>query len=74
MDNKFLTCLSGGLNLQDQSFRARRMDFYGLRLEYSLEGSSIFFAWKDHVEAVLEDNGLKESIDNDILKLGSVDA
>ncbi len=35
------------------------MDLYGLILEYALKGSSNFVAWKDHMEAVLEDNGLK---------------
>ena len=44
------------------------MDFNGLRLEYSLEGSSNYVAWKDCMKAVLEDNGIKEFIDNDILK------
>ena len=34
------------------------MVFYGLRLEY--------IAWKDRMEAVLEDNGLKEFIHRDI--------
>ena len=36
------------------------MLFNGLRLEYALEGSSNYIAWKDRMEAVLEDNGLKE--------------
>ena len=39
------------------------MAFYGLRLEYALEGSSNYIAWKDRIEAVLEDNGLKDFID-----------
>ena len=34
------------------------MAFNGLRLEYALEGTSNFFAWKDHMEAVLDENGL----------------
>ena len=34
----------------------------GLRLEYALEGTSNFVAWKDHMEAVLDDNGLLEYI------------
>ena len=50
------------------------MSFNGLRLEYALEGSSIYIAWKDRMEGVLEDNGLKEFIDNDILKPAAVDA
>ena len=49
------------------------MASYGLRLEYSLEGSLNFIAWKDQMEAVLEDNGLKEFINNDILKPPIVD-
>lgn len=54
--------------MQDQFLRARRLDFYGIMIEYSLAGSSNYVSWKDHVEEVLEDNGLKEFIDNDILK------
>ena len=48
--------------------------FNGLRLEYALEGSSNYIAWKDRMEAVLEDNGLKVFIDSDVPKLGSSDA
>ena len=44
------------------------MSFNGLRLEYALEGSSNYVAWKDRMEAVLEDNGLKEFIDMDVQK------
>ena len=44
------------------------MDFNGLRLEYALEGSSKYISWKDRMEVVLEDNGLKEFIDNDVPK------
>ena len=43
-----------------------KMAFNGLRLEYALEGISNYIAWKDRMEAVLEDNGLKEFIDKDI--------
>ena len=50
------------------------MDFNGLRLEYALEGNSNYIAWKDRMEEVLEDNRLKEFIDNDIPKLAAVDA
>ena len=39
-----------------------------MRLEYALEGSSNFIAWKDRMEAVLEDNGLKGYIDADVAK------
>jgi hypothetical protein len=44
------------------------MYFNGLRLEYSLEGSSNYIAWKDRMEAVLEDNGLKDYIDANVPK------
>ena len=44
------------------------MSFNGLRLEYALKGSLNYIAWKDMMEVVLEDNGLKEFIDNDIPK------
>ena len=50
------------------------MDFNGLWLEYALESSSKYIAWKDRMEAVLEDNGLKEFIDNDVPKPTSMDA
>ena len=50
------------------------MEFYGLRLEYALEGSSNYIAWKDRMEVVLEDNGLKEFIDEEILKPDSTNA
>ena len=44
------------------------MSFNGLRLKYALKGSSNYIAWKYRTEAVLENNGLKEFIDNDIPK------
>eukprot|EP00253_Pinus_taeda_P021218 PITA_21218 len=44
------------------------MSFNGLRLEYALEGSSNYIAWNDRMEAVLDDNGLKEFIDADVPK------
>ena len=50
------------------------MAFNGLRLEYSLEGSSKYFSWNDRMESVLEDNGLKEFIDNDVPKPAMIDA
>ena len=50
------------------------MSFNGLRLEYALKGSSNYIAWKDRMEALLEDNGLKEFIDSDALKPISSDA
>ena len=39
------------------------MAFNSLRLEYALDGSSNYIAWKDRMEVVLEDNGLKDFID-----------
>jgi hypothetical protein len=50
------------------------MDFNGLRLEYALEGNSNYISWKDRMEVVLEDNGLKEFIDKDVHKLDVADA
>eukprot|EP00253_Pinus_taeda_P035729 PITA_35729 len=44
------------------------MAFNGLRLEYALDGSSNYIAWKDRMEAVLEDNGLKDFIDQEVRK------
>ena len=44
------------------------MVFNGLKLEYALDGSSNYIAWKDRMEAVLEDNGLKDFIDQEIPK------
>ena len=50
------------------------MSFNRLRLEYALEGSSNYVAWKDRMEVVLDDNGLKEFIDAEIPKPTSTDA
>ena len=44
------------------------MAFNGMRFEYVLEGKSKYVAWKDRMEAVLEDNGLKEFIEKDVSK------
>jgi len=44
------------------------MVFYGLRLEYALEGNSNFIAWRDIMEDVLEDNSLKDFIYQQIPK------
>ena len=44
------------------------MVLYGLRLEYALDGSSNYIAWKDRMEGVLEDNGLKDFIDQEVPK------
>ena len=43
-------------------------------MEYSLYGSSNFIAWKDRMEVVLDDNGLKEFIYVEIPKPASSDA
>ena len=43
-------------------------------MEYALDGSLNYIAWKDGIEAVLEDNGLKEVIDSNVPKPGSSDA
>ena len=53
---------------------AAKMSFNGLRLEYALEGSSNYVAWKDHMEAVLDDNGLLEFVEKEIPKPTSNDA
>ena len=37
-------------------------------MEYALEGSSNYIAWKDRMEAVLDDNGLKEFIEAEVPK------
>jgi len=44
------------------------MAFNGLRLEYALDGSSNYIAWKDRMEVVLEDNGLKDFINQEVPK------
>jgi len=46
----------------------RNMSFYELRLEYASEGGSNHIDWKDKMEFMMEDNGLKEFINNDIPK------
>ena len=43
-------------------------------MEYSLEGSSYYITWKDKMEVVLDENGLKEFIDAEISKPASSDA
>ena len=50
------------------------MAFNGLGLEYALEGTSNFIAWKDRMEAVLDDNGLLEYIKTDVAKPETFDA
>jgi hypothetical protein len=44
------------------------MDFNGLRLEYALEGSLNYISWKDRMDAVIKDNGLKKFIHKDVPK------
>ena len=44
------------------------MAFSGLRLDYALDGSSNYIAWKDHMEVVLEGNGLKDFTDQEVPK------
>lgn len=53
--------------MQIQFFKASRITFDGLRIKYALEGSFNYVAWKDFMEAILEDGELKESDDNNIL-------
>jgi hypothetical protein len=49
------------------------MSFNGLTLEYALEGISNYISWKDRMEVVLKDNGLKGYIDNDVPKPDATD-
>ena len=67
---------AGGIRICDSVFLGVEveMSFNGLRLEYALEGSSNYISWKDRMEAVLDDNGLKEFIDAEIPKPASSDA
>lgn len=51
--------------------KVSKMSSYGFRLEYAPEGSSNYIAWKDKMEAVLEDNMLNEFIDKDIPNLAN---
>ena len=37
-------------------------------MEYALESNTNYVAWKDRMEAVLDDNGLKEFIDAEVAK------
>ena len=50
------------------------MAFYSLWLEYALEGNLNYIASKDRMEVVLEDNGLKEFVGQDIPKPATSDA
>ena len=44
------------------------MSFNRLLLEYALEGRSNYIAWKDRMEVVLDDNGLKEFVEVEVRK------
>jgi len=44
------------------------MSFNELRLEYALEGKLNYIAWKDRMEVVLDDNRLKDFIEDDVPK------
>ena len=50
------------------------MDFNGLILEYEIEGRSKYISCKFLMEPLIEDNGLKEFIDNDVPKPVVTDA
>jgi len=50
------------------------MVLHGLRLDYALEGISNFIAWRDKMEAMLEDNGLNEFIHQEVPKRATTDA
>ena len=43
-------------------------------MEYALESSSNYISWKDRMEVVVDENGLKEFIDAEIPKPASSDA
>ena len=50
------------------------MAFNGLRLENAIKDNSNYISWKDRMEAVLKDSGLKEFIDTDVRKPAVADA
>ena len=50
------------------------MAFNGIKLEYAMEGTSNFVSWKDHMEVVLDDNGLVEYIKSYVAKPQASDA
>lgn len=50
------------------------MVFYHLSLDYALEGNSNFTALRHKMEVVLEDNVLKEFIDQEIYNLATSNA
>ena len=50
------------------------MAFNGLRIEYALDGSSNYIASNDRMESVLEENGLKDFIDQEVPKPVAINA
>lgn len=54
-------------------FSVGQMSFNGLRLEYSLEGSSNLCSWKDKTKVVLGDNGILEYTKTYIPKPAALD-
>lgn len=50
------------------------MAFNGQRLEYALEGTYNFVKWKDHMEALLNENGLLECIKENVVQPLEFDA
>jgi hypothetical protein len=49
------------------------MYFNCLRLEYELKGNYNYITWKERMEEVLKDNGLKGYIDNDVPNPDAID-
>lgn len=60
--------------MQQDLFRVEKMTFNELKLEYALKDTSNFVAWKDRMEAVLDNNGFLEYIKIDVAKPSEVDA
>ena len=60
------------MNSYHTSRLANDVPWFGL--EYALEGSSNYIAWKDRMEVVLENNGWKKFIDQEIPKPASTNA
>ena len=50
------------------------MAFNGLRLKYALDGSLNYIAWKDPMEVVLEENRLKDFINQEVPKPAAANA
>lgn len=51
-----------------------KMTSTGLRLEYALEGTTNFVAWKIHMELVLDDNWLLDYMKIVVVKPLEIDA